>query len=239
MKNTTYYSLILLSLLIGCTSNKENDTSSKRNNKKELKHVQETVNNNSLDYSFKYEEIDFQKIDLYELNEMAVIFLEQGKFESIQHIKDSLLGLSLLYSERIIERDSSFVYAYINKSAAYSEIKSYESAIEVLLMLKRLAPIYPDATFRMGIISEKIGNDSSAYGYYQRAFIEYQDYFATPNATAADDINFEFLYLLLEGKAKAINRLDEKLKSSPNNPTYLMLKKNFQEFNRKEYISDF
>ncbi|MGE4287374.1 MAG: tetratricopeptide repeat protein [Salinivirgaceae bacterium] len=239
MRNIIYFIFILLFFLVSCLNNKEQDNKTKQEINEKVQNKQEPVNEINTDYLSSTKNIDFQKIDLYELNKMTVRLLEQGKFESKLSVKDSLFRLAVLYSSKIIERDSTFIYAYVNKSVAYTGLKKYNNAIDILSSVKKQISVYPDATFRMGIISEKMGNDSIAQNFYKKAFDEYQEYLISPNATAADDINFEFLYLLLEGKGKALKRIEGKLKSSPNNQTYLTLAKNFQEFNREEYIKNF
>lgn len=180
-----------------------------------------------------------QEINIEILNDKTIQFLEQGKNSNISSIKDSLFNRAIYYASEILKIDSTFIPAYINMSVAYTALKKYKEAIKVLSTLRKHIPIFPEATFRMGIISEKMGNDSVAKDYYLKAFIEYKNYLNSPYATAADEINFEFLYLLLEGKDNAVKRIQKKLESSPDNPTYSYLLKTFKEFNRDDYIKNY
>jgi tetratricopeptide (TPR) repeat protein len=176
---------------------------------------------------------------LAELNQKGLHLLEQGKYETIFHKKDSLFCLSLIYFNRILKEDSSFFPAYINTADVYEERGEFIKAIDILSDSRKIRPLYPNATLRLGILHEKLGKDTLAFDYYREAEKEYIKYTESKYYSVADDINSIFVYFLLEGKDNAIKRLEEKYKDNPNNEYYIELVEEYKDFNREKYIENY
>ncbi len=241
MKKILYYSFILI-LLSGCNSNtNETGKITEESNNQNSALIKEITSSDSITSCNQYhhDRFNIRDINLIDLNSKAIEFLEYGKIDNDRSVKDSLLCLSIMCFDIMIEIDSNHRNAYINKSIAYSELGNYLKSIETLHALKSIKKDYPESSFRIGIMYEKMGNDSLAMEYYKSAYNEYTEYLPTTNATASDDINFEFLFLLFMGKDKAIERLEKKISESPNNLTYITLKRSFSEFDRKTFIDEF
>lgn len=181
---------------------------------------------------------DEKNRDLIELNYNAVKILQNIHRVTDVKMKDSLLNKALNDVNTAIQRDSNFYNAYINKAAVLRSLGRYEASIESLQkLLKRKK--YPEAIFILGITYEKLGNIALANEKYKEAFAEYDKRLTTPAAIVQDEINQQLLLVFIEGKEKVLKQINEKLKKYPNNTELLTNKSIIEEFDRKEFISDF
>jgi tetratricopeptide (TPR) repeat protein len=181
---------------------------------------------------------DEKNRDLLVLNDNAVKILQKIHRVTDVKMKDSLLNKALNDVNTAIQRDSNFYNAYLNKASILRSLGQYEESIKPLLELLRRKK-YPEGIFVLGITYEKLGDIGLATEKYKEAFTEYTKRLDTPAATAQDEMNQQFLLIFIEGKEKALNQINEKLKKEPDNTELLTNKSIIEEFDRKEFISSF
>ena len=178
--------------------------------------------------------------DVFVLNDMAVKLMEQSlRYEKGSFDRDSLLNEALSYSNEALEKKADFYYAYLNKANILKELGKYNASLKTLEELLKVKEDYPEAIFLMGLIYEKTGNMDKAKQKYKSALKAYKDYLKTPMATEQDKINKDLVLLFLEGKEKALARINEQIKENPENSNLLINKQIIEQFNRTEYFKNF
>ena len=139
---------------------------------------------------------------------------------------------------KVIQIDSNFYVAYINKATILRRLGKYKESIEVQqVLLKRKKT--PEEIFGLGVTYEKSGNLKLANEKYKEALAEYDKYLKTPRATSQDMINKQFLMIFIQGKDKVLKQINSQLKKNPDNTELLMNKIIIEEFNRREFVSSF
>jgi len=221
--------LLFLAVLLVCFSCKNKNT-------EENQIEQAQRESNTKDLSFY---TDTSNIDIFVLNDNAVKLLQKSQQSNYDlQRKETLLKEALIYLNLAIKNDSNFYNAYLNKSAVYRGLGQYENAIKALdVLLSR--ENYPEAIFVLGLIHEKQGNQKLANQKYKEAYEAYLEYMKSPLSTARDEMNKDYVLLFLEGKEKALQRINQKLKEDPGNTSLLTDKSIIEEFNREEFISSF
>ncbi len=61
----------------------------------------------------------------------------------------------------------------------------------------------------MGVSNEKLGDLKQAKKSYIEAYEKYEEYSKTPLAIVQDEINQQFLLIFIEGKEKALEKINE------------------------------
>jgi len=221
--------LLFLAVLLICISCKNKNT-------KENQNEQAQRESNTEDLSFY---TDTSNLDVFVLNDNAVKLLQKSQQSNYDlQRKDTFLKEALAYLNLAIKKDSNFYNAYLNKSAVYRGLGQYDNAIKALdELLSRKN--YPEAIFVLGIIYEKQGEQKLANQKYKEAYAAYQEYMKSPLSTARDEMNKDYVLLFLEGKEKALQRINQKLNEDPGNTTLLTDKSIIEHFNREEFISSF
>jgi len=178
--------------------------------------------------------------DVFVLNDMSVRLMGQSlRYEKGSYVRDSLLKEALSYSNAALEKKEDFYYAYLNKANILKGLGKYDAAIKTLEELLKVKEDYPEAIFIMGLIYEKTGNMDKAKQKYKSALKAYEDYLKTPMVTEQDKTNKDLVLLFIEGKGKALTRINEQIKESPENSNLLINKQIIEQFNRVEYFKDF
>ncbi len=144
-----------------------------------------------------------------------------------------------MFSNEVLEKKEDFYYAYLNKANILKGLGKYDAAIKTLEELLKVKEDYPEAIFIMGLIYEKTGNMDKAKQKYKRALKAYADYLKTPMATEQDKTNEALVLLFIEGKEKALKRINEQIKENPENNNLLIDKQIIEQFNRVEYFKNF
>ncbi len=181
---------------------------------------------------------DEKNRDLLMLNDNAVKVLQNIDRIIDVKMKDSLLNKALDDIHEAIQKDSNFYNAYLNKAALLRHLGKYEESVAALQeLLNRKS--YPEAIFVLGITYEKLGNLQLANEKYKEAFSEFNKRLKTPAATVRDESNQQFLLIFIEGKEKALKKINEEIKKNPGNTELLINKSIIEEFNRQEFIENF
>lgn len=218
--------LAIVTFMISCNNNKQNET------KTDAYVLNDTIVNELSFYA------DENNRDLLVLNNNAVKVLQNINRVIDVKIRDSLLNGAIIDVNKAIQQDSNFYNAYLNKAALLRKIGKYEESILTLQeLLARKS--YPEAIFVLGITYEKLGNFKLANERYKEAYEEYGEYLRTPLAIAQDEINQQFLLIFIEGKEKALEKINDELKEKPNDSELLINESIIEEFNRREFISSF
>lgn len=226
MKNIGLFFLAVVLICFSC----------KNTNTKESQTEQIQRESNTKDLSFY---TDTSNLDIFVLNDKAVKLLQKSQNSNYNlQRKDSLLKEALVYLDLAIKKDSNFYNAYLNKSAVYRGLGQYDNAIKALDELLHRKK-YPEAIFVLGLINEKQGNQKLANQKYKEAYDAYLEYVKSPLSTARDEMNKDYVLLFLEGKEKALQRINQKLKEDPGNTSLLTDKSIIEQFNREEFISSF
>ena|GEM_PF-4242561 len=226
MKNIQLLLLTVLLINFSC----------KNKNTKNTQIEQYQRESNTKDLSFY---TDTSNLDIFVLNDNAVKLLQKSQQSNYDlQRKDSLLKKALTYLNLAIKKDSNFYNAYLNKSAVYRGLGQYDSAIIALNELLSRKN-YPEAIFVLGIMYEKQGKQKLANQKYKEAYESYKEYMKSPLSTARDEMNKDYVLLFLDGKEKALQRINQKLKEDPMNTTFLIDKRIIEQFNREEFISNF
>lgn len=226
MKNIGLFFLAVLLICFSCKNTKT----------KESQAEQVQRESNTKDFSFY---TDTSNLDIFVLNDKAIKLLQKSQNSNYDlQRKDSLLKEALVYLDLAIKKNSSFYNAYLNKSAVYRGLGQYDNAIKALDELLHRKK-YPEAIFVLGIIYEKQGNQKLANQKYKEAYDAYLEYVKSPLSTARDEMNKDYVLLFLEGKEKALQRINQKLKEDPGNTSLLTDKSIIEQFNREEFISSF
>jgi len=226
MKNIGLFYLAVVLICFSC----------KNSNTKESQTEQIQRESYTKDLSFY---TDTSNLDIFILNDKAVKLLQKSQNSNYNlQRKDSLLKEALVYLELAIKKDSNFYNAYLNKSAVYRGLGQYDSAINALDELLHRKK-YPEAIFVLGLINEKQGNQKLANQKYKEAYDAYLEYVKSPLSTTRDEMNKDYVLLFLEGKEKALQRINQKLKEDPGNTSLLTDKSIIEQFNRDEFISSF
>ncbi len=89
------------------------------------------------------------------------------------------------------------------------ELGKYDASIKTLEELLKVKEDYPEAIFLMGLIYEKTGNMDKAKQKYKSALKAYEDYLKTSMATEQDKTNMDLVLLFIEGKEKALTRINK------------------------------
>lgn len=224
-----YIGLFFLAVVLICFSCKNTNT-------KESQTEQIQRESNTKDLSFY---TDTSNLDIFVLNDKAVKLLQKSQNSNYNlQRKDSLLKEALVYLDLAIKKDSNFYNAYLNKSAVYRGLGQYDNAIKALDELLHRKK-YPEAIFVLGLINEKQGNQKLANQKFKEAYDAYIEYEKSPLSTARDEMNKDYVLLFLEGKEKALQRINQKLKEDPGNTSLLTDKSIIEQFNREEFISSF
>jgi tetratricopeptide (TPR) repeat protein len=226
MKNISILISITLLVFFSCknknTNENQTEKAQRETNTKELSFYNDTSN-----------------LDILVLNDKAVQLLQKSQQKNYDlERKDTLLKEALRYLNIAIKKDSNFYNAYLNKSAVYRELGQYNKAAESLKELLSRKK-YPEAIFVLGIIYEKQGNQKQGNQKYKEAYEAYQEYMKSPLSTARDEMNKDYVLLFLEGKEKALERINQKLKENPESTSLLTDKKIIEQFNREEFINSF
>jgi len=218
--------IILVAVVFSCKNNKQAETS------KDAFTHNDTITDELSFYA------DESNRDLLELNNNAVKILQNINRVHEPEIRDSLLNVGLDDVNKAIQKDSSFYNAYLNKATLLRHLGKYEESVGALQeLLKRKS--YPEAIFVLGVTYEKLGNLQLATEKYKEAYAAYDKYLKTPLAVAQDEINQQFLLIFIEGKEKALKKINEEIKKNPDNTELLINKSIIEEFNRQEFISSF
>lgn len=182
---------------------------------------------------------DSSNTKIIQLNHDAVELLQKAQiFTSDSVEKDRLLNDAITKLDMVIKQDSSFYLAYVNKSIAYRVRGQYNNAIRELEEALRWKN-YPEAIFGIGLIYEKQGKQEQADQKYKEAYNAYQVYVKTLPSSAKDEVNMNFVLLLLEGKEKSLARINNSLKENPNDTQLLIEKNMIESFDRQKFISSF
>jgi tetratricopeptide (TPR) repeat protein len=148
--------------------------------------------------------------------------------------KDTLVYLEAAkYMEKAVSMDTSFVNGYTNLAQIYYQLDSNRLAIDALDRLLDISPDYIPAVTTKGFVFEKMGRMRDANLQYEKAITlysrklhpEYEDY-----------KNKAFLIMLLHGEKAGIKELKKLREKYPDENVDLFIKQ-FQHFNREEFIS--
>lgn len=172
------------------------------------------------------------------LNDSAVKILQSYLEIKDVGLRDSILNNAINGLNIVIQADSTFYFAYLNKASILRKQNKYEESIKVLEELIKIQP-HPEALLILGITYEKLGLSSHAEEIYKEAREEYDKYLNSPVAIAQDEINRLLLEILIEGKEKALVQTKEKLKKEPHNKELRSNKQILMDFDRQKFISSF
>ncbi|MFC0878728.1 tetratricopeptide repeat protein [Saccharicrinis sp. FJH2] len=223
MKNFIFISACLI-IISTCKGKEKNET----------KDVKILKTNKELTF-----DVDTSISDANKLNTIAVKLLRKSESKFIdKNEKDSTLRLSIFILNKAIKNDSNFYIAYINKAKALRNIGAINESILVLKkLIKRES--YAQGLLFLGLIYEKAGDMDMANDYYTKALEAYDIKFKSFEGTTMDEINREYVLLLLEGKEKSLKRINEQLKENPDDQDLIFKKSIIDGFNREEFIANF
>jgi tetratricopeptide (TPR) repeat protein len=229
MNINLFVPMITMMFLVTSCGNQTKDVDKKHNNKL----------SNQVETHTKLH-TDRKNGHVFVLNDMSVELMEKSlRYEKGSYVRDSLLNEALSYANAAIEIKEDFYYAYLNKANILKSLGKYDAALKTLEELLKVKEDYPEAIFIMGLIYEKTGNMNKAKQKYESALKAYEDYLKTPMATEQDKTNKDLVLLFIEGKEKALRRINEQIKENPENINLLINKQIIEQFNREEYFMDF
>lgn len=225
---TVYLIIPLLIVLVSCHKDNTNNYTTNEGD-------EEVVENKSVAL------IDSSKIAVdtsfdsaFEYFEFGVnILRENGFFLSTRN--DTLIYLKAAkYMQKSIELDTCFISGYENLAKIYYKVDSNLSAICVLDKLLMVDPNHIEAVATKGFILENMCEIEDAVMQYEKAL---SMYLVKSDPLCDDYINMAFLVLLLHGKKAGIKDLESIRIKCPNVDVELYIKQ-FENFNRKEFIKD-
>lgn len=189
-----------------------------------------------LDFEWNFE-MNPENVDHIELNILAVKLLNESERQFNSFKEDSLLEVAKEILTKIVNEKKYFYKAHINLATILIRQKNYDEAETVLKNLLGIIE-YPTCVFYLGILLEKKNEIDQATEKYKRALFLYNEYFKTYLSGGLVDQEREMILLLLEGKEKSIKRVQEQIKSTPDD-TPLLDEEFLTDFDRKKFIEDF
>ncbi|MBA7577640.1 hypothetical protein ES708_19493 [subsurface metagenome] len=152
--------------------------------------------------------------EVFDCNDKAFNLIEKSKAVQ-QSLKDSLLAEAISLIDDCLKQDSSFVSYYVNKANAFYNLNKFNGAI-VALEDGFNYTNHPSLLFTIGILYEKEGDNTKASVYFTNALTRYDSLLSTGNYTPSDEINREYVKLMLYGKRKTIEDLKDRKKMGEN-----------------------
>ena len=239
MNKKIYFLLcVLMIFIVSCGDNsQEVETDEKQNTATSENQV---WSKEEIDQFEKERELDEENAKARALNDKGVRLLQMSQpYPKGSPIKDSLLNEALNNLNKAIGEQRNYHHAYYNKANVLIAMKKYDAALKAIEELLQVKKNDPGTFLLMGMIYEKSGNMGKAQQQYERTPKAYEEKLKTPMATLQDSLEKDQVLLFLEGKEKALKRINERLKKDPQNVDLLIAKQSIEQFDREEYFKNF
>jgi tetratricopeptide (TPR) repeat protein len=141
-----------------------------------------------------------------------------------------------------ISKDSLYVLPYESKARIQRRIGALYASYSTLSTLLRRNPDMDDqesVLVEQGLILEKLDSLHAARAKYHQALRIFKKKAESHPEETKVRVNIAFLYLLLEGKERALYEIQEIRLEFPENQEVTLMEGLILEFNREEFIGDF
>jgi tetratricopeptide (TPR) repeat protein len=248
MKTQSFIYTVLIFCLLSCNNHNNSQKNKKskdiatviKNYKKEnaikaLSPDKDIMSEEVLIFQKKQKKINPQAI---KLSNKAVELFSYARTKLLAE-KKILFDSTLKLLDRAIQIDSAYYLAYANKANVFIAQKKYKKAIKVLKKSVKVRENYAEGLMLQGFLYEKINMLDKANSTYIEAIEAYKarldTTFKTKNRVNIQ-IDIAFMFMLIEGKQKALQFIDQIILRNPENEMALFMKENIKIFNREEFI---
>ncbi len=146
---------------------------------------------------------------------------------------------ALGYLDQAIAQDSNYLMAYTNKVNFLLALHRYDEALRIAHIIIDKKPDFTETHTLLGMIYDKLNQDSLADRQYQQALTLYeQDEADTVNTVY--QANQFVLRMLLDStqKEQVLTEIDRMLEAHPTDQTLGFTKNLIENFDRKVYINE-
>jgi tetratricopeptide (TPR) repeat protein len=178
------------------------------------------------------------------IDSLALDYNNQGvkllaRSNQIGENKNQLLDSALFLFDKGIELDKNFIALYINKSQVLRKKSQFTEAIEVLDIVLRIKPNYPEVIMGKGFLFEKLNMKEDA----AKSYIEARDFFLEQSMSNPNSVTIKcnsiFALYFVEGKVKALEQIDKLIVEYPESSEAFQFKTMLEEFDRQEFINEY
>lgn len=179
------------------------------------------------------QQLESARAEAEKIHEEGLIKLQAGNMEE-----------ALALFNEAIEIDETFEQPHVNKVEVYLNTSEYEKAIKEIDLIIEKSPETAENWVLAGIFKEKQGDKKTAFEYYEKSIVKFQDRIDQKeesnneddfeNSTMDDEIGILFSYILLED----FERLDDAMISFENKNPDSPLIESLLEFNKEVYMEN-
>lgn len=152
--------------------------------------------------------------------------------------KDSLLK-AIAFLDLAIENDKTFSIAYSNKLSFLMAVGNREEALVTVDKLIGFNKMIQDFKMVKGHILERMGKKEEAEKIYNDVLIDYDKLISKYPDSVNLKVSRVWVLFFTADKSIAIDEFNKIKKNSPDNKLVIDTEKDFENFNREEFIKDF